>query len=189
MRNSLRCQAARRFAGVVLLLVGVAACGSGRAVESEAVIPRDPGNLVGTHWILVATGDSDPIPAQTPFTLDIETGTASGTGPCNRFHLPFTHEGDDVTTGAVASTLVACTPVLSAAEHKFFTALEAVDTAEKEGTENQLVLSGPHSVRLVFDRADTTADDLAGRWDIVNYAAPTALQSTRPAHRADTRLR
>ena len=164
-----------RRAGVALLVLVATGCGSGRAVESKAVIPRSPGNLTGTHWILVATHDSDQVPASTSFTLDIEAGTASGTGPCNRYHLSFTHEDSDVTTGPVASTQVACPSPLDAAEYAYFTALEAVDHADREGTESQLVLTGPHDVRLVYDRADRDAAGLAGTWNIVNYAAPGAL--------------
>ena len=163
-------------------------------MESKALVPRDPGNLEGTHWILVATHDSDPVPASTPFTLDIEKSIASGTGPCNRFHLSFTHAGNDVTTGPVASTQIACPSAPAAAEHAFFVALERVDTAEKEDTQDQLVLSGPHDTRLVFDRADRSADHLIGTWDIVNYASAnvltTPIKGTKPAldFAADHRL-
>jgi heat shock protein HslJ len=175
MRRFPRCTAAGRLLGVVMFTVGVAACGSGRAVESKALVPRSPGDLDGTHWILVATHDSDPVSASTPFTLDIEKSAASGTGPCNRFHLSFTHDGNDVTTGPVVSTQMACPPAQAAAEHSFFMSLERVDTAEKEDTQDQLVLSGPHDTRLVFDPADRSADHIIGTWDIVNYATTNAL--------------
>jgi heat shock protein HslJ len=157
--------------------VVTAACGSGRAVESKAVIPRGPGNLVNTSWILVTIGATDAVPDETPFTLDIADGTASGTGPCNRYHLPFTHSGEDVTTGPVASTRVACAAPLLAAEHAYFAKLEKVDTARKEGTEDQLVLTGPDDVRLEYESADRAASDITGTWNIVNYAAADALKT------------
>lgn len=138
-------------------------------------MPRSPGKLSGTKWILVATGDFHDVPASTPFTLDIHEGTASGNGPCNQYHLPFTHDGEDVTTGPVASTRVACEPKLHTAEQRYFTKLEKVDTARTEGTEDQLVLSGPDDVRLVYDRADKDASDLEGEWNITNYPAAEAL--------------
>jgi heat shock protein HslJ len=163
------------LASVLLFALGGGACGSGRAVESKALVPRSPGDLVNTRWILVTTGDSDEVPASTPFTLDIADGTASGTGPCNRYQLPFSHEGEDVTTGAVASTRIACAQPLAAAEQRYFQQLEKVDTAQKQGTEDQLVLTGPHDIRLAYESADRSASDLAGTWDIVNYAAPNAL--------------
>ena len=162
---------------LVLLAASMAACGSGRAVESKAVIPRSPGNLVDTRWILVTIGDSDAVPKRTPFTLDIGDGTASGTGPCNRYHLPFTHDGEDVTTGPVASTKVACMDALLAAEQRYFAQLEKVDTARKEGTEDNLVLSGPDGVRLEYESADRPASDISGSWSIVNYTTPQALQT------------
>jgi heat shock protein HslJ len=174
---------AGRIVVLVLLLAGATACGPGRAVESKALVPRDPGTLAGTKWILVATGNSEPVPRSTPFTLDIADRTASGTGPCNRFHLSFTQDGQDIRTGPVASTQVACAPALLAAEHSFFASLESVDTAQKEDTNDELVLTGPHDVRLVFDRAKRSADRLAGRWDIVNYARPDALTTPVPGTR------
>jgi heat shock protein HslJ len=170
---------------VAVLVFGATSCGSGRAVESKAVIPRSPGDLVGTRWVLVTIGDSDAVPKSTPFTLDIGDGTASGTGPCNRYHLAFTHDGEDVTTGPVAATKVACEQPLLAAEQRYFADLEKVDTARKEGTEDNLVLSGPNSVRLEYVSADRPASDLTGSWSITNYAASNALrtpvQGTKPS--------
>jgi heat shock protein HslJ len=60
-----------------------------------------------------------------------------------------------------------------AVEDHLFRSLEAVDTAEK--VSGQLVLTGPGGVRLVFAPADDAADLLAGTWDIVDYATPTAI--------------
>ena len=163
------------FACIALGAIFLAACGSGRSAERDALIPKDPGNLKGTQWILVETGDSDAVPVSTPFTLTIGEGTASGSGPCNRYHLAFSHDGDDLTTGTVASTQMACAPRLGSAEHRYFRRLEAADTVDLE--QERLVLSGPDDVRLVFERADDAAGGLAGKWDIVNYATASAIQS------------
>ena len=162
---------------LALLAVLTAACGSGRASESKSVTRPGPGDLVGTRWILVTAGNSDPVPAEPPFTLDISDGTASGTGPCNRYHLPFTHDGEHVTTGPVASTRVACAEPLLTAEQRYFSKLEKVDTAKNEGTEDQLVLTGPDDVRLEYQSADRAASDITGTWSIVNYATRHALQT------------
>jgi heat shock protein HslJ len=166
--------AALRSIGVVTALVLAAGCGSGRAaLESKTLVPQNPGDLNGTEWYLVGTGIFHAAAPATPMTLRFEERTASGNGPCNIFHLPFTHTGDKVTTGTLASTKRACAPALMAAEHYLFNALEAVDTAEKES--GQLVLTGPGDVRLVFAPAHDTADQLAGTWDIVSYATATAV--------------
>jgi len=144
-----------RSAGIVclvLLACVLAACSShSRAVESEELVPQDPGDLQGTEWTLVATGDFDAVPASTPLTLEIDDGTASGAGPCNRYRMKFTNRGDDVTTGELASTKVACEPRKMRAEQRFFRDLQAVDTAEEQA--DRLILTGPNDVRLVFERA------------------------------------
>jgi heat shock protein HslJ len=163
---------------VVLFALCLAACGSGRAAESKALIPRDPGKLDGTDWVLVGTGDSDAVPASTTLRLRIEAGSASGNGPCNSFRLDFSHESDDVTTGKVAATARACSEPLMTAERKFFSDLEAVDTAHSES--GHLVLSGPGDVRLTFERANEPAEKLSGRWDIVSVASGEALSGAVP---------
>lgn len=135
---------------LALLTLALTSCGSGRGEESEAVIPREPGDLAGTQWILVGTGDFDP-PMASDVTLDIADGTASGRGPCNSYNLPFTVDGTDLTTGPIASTKMACEGARNKAEADYFRMLEAVDEVHKEGTEDQLVLSGPDDVRLVYE--------------------------------------
>jgi heat shock protein HslJ len=144
-----------RGAGLVCLLLlafVLAGCTAhSRAAESEALLPQDPGDLQGTEWTLVATGDFDAVPASTPLSLHIADRTASGSGPCNRYRMKFTNSGEDVTTGTLASTKVACEPRRMRAEQRFFRDLEAVDTALLE--DDQLVLTGPDDVRLVFEPA------------------------------------
>jgi heat shock protein HslJ len=111
--------------------------------------------------VLVATGESDGVADATPLTLDIGGDSASGTGPCNRYRVPFTHDGNDLTTGPLASTKKACAPRLMRAEDRFFRAIETADTVEKEG--DRLVLSGDDDDdRLVFARAERAKERCEG---------------------------
>src|SRR5262249_4029085 len=58
-----------------------------------------------------------------------------------------------------------------------FEKLGKVDTARKEGTEDQLVLTGPDDIRLEYESANRDASDITGNWKIVNYAAANALKT------------
>jgi heat shock protein HslJ len=108
----------------------LAGCGHSRSAESEALVPQDPGDLDGTQWVLVGTGGTDAVPPSRTVTLNIAEGTASGSGPCSQFRLPFSVDGDELTTGPIAATKVACAPRVRRAERRFFQALEKADTAE-----------------------------------------------------------
>jgi heat shock protein HslJ len=139
-------------AGLVVLLSLLAACGSGRSEEADNLIPRDTGTLAGTEWKLVANEELFEITDANPVTLNIEQGTASGRAPCNSYNLSFVQDGDDITTGPVAGTKMACPQDQMDAEAKYFAALDAVDTAALEN--DRLVLTGPDEVLLVFARVN-----------------------------------
>ena len=140
-------------AGLLLLLILLAACGSGRSEEAENLIPRDPETLAGTEWQLVANDELFEISDANPVTLKIEAGTASGQGPCNSYNFSFVQDGEEITTGPVAGTKMACPQDQMDAEAKYFDALDAVDTAKLEN--DRLVLSGPDDVALTFARVDS----------------------------------
>ena len=147
--------------GISLALVAtvfvVAACSDhSRAAERDALVPHDPGDLDGTDWVLVATGETDAVPADLRSTLHIGDGTASGRGPCNNYNLTFVVDGNDLTTGDIASTRKACPERVMRAENRYFRALAKADTVEKEA--NRLVLSGPDDTRLVFVRPGDVDD-------------------------------
>jgi heat shock protein HslJ len=152
----------------------LAGCGHSRSAESEALVPQDPGDLDGTEWVLVATGDTDAVPPSRTVTLNIADGTASGSGPCNPFRVPFSVDGDELTTGPVAATKVACAPRVMRAERRFFRALEKSDTAEI--VSDELVLTGPDDVRLAFAPADDSPD-LGRDWYVVSVASSRGLES------------
>jgi heat shock protein HslJ len=152
-----RCARVAIRAVLLAALCLLAACSDhGRSAESEALVPREPGNLHGTEWVLVATGDSDAVPADLRSTLDIEDATASGRAPCNSYNLAFKVDGTDLVTGEIASTRKACPERVMRAENRYFRALAKADTVKKE--DDRLVLSGPDDTRLVYARPDDVDD-------------------------------
>jgi heat shock protein HslJ len=140
---------------LALIALGCVACGSGRAAESEALVPREVGNLDGSVWMLGLTDDTTNVPTKPPVTIAFADDSASGKGPCNNYNLPFTHDGKKVTTGPIAATKIACSTAVMAAERRYFHALEAVDHADKEM--HRLVLTGPGGIRLVYTRVKDDA--------------------------------
>ena len=104
----------------------ITACGSSsKASSTNTTTPSGGYSLTGTHWILVSTNAAATVPATTPFTIQFDATTASGAGPCNRYHLPFKVDGSTVTAGPVGATQIAvgATPLLTAEQH-YFAALE-----------------------------------------------------------------
>jgi len=170
--------------GFVLGLVAasvllIAACGSSsKASSTNTTTPSGSNSLTGTHWLLVSTNAAPTVPATTPFTIQFDATTASGAGPCNRYHLPFKVEGSTVTAGPVGATQIACARPLLTAEQHYFAALEKINALQMQDT--QLVLTGPDSTRLVYAKADAAAEKLVGKWDIASYATPNAIISPVP---------
>ena len=81
------------------------------ATTSEAGTP-----LEGTEWTLVSgvEAPSDAVP-----TLTLSDGSASGFGGCNTFSGDYELDGDSITIGPIASTMMACEEAKSAAESAY----------------------------------------------------------------------
>ena len=105
--------------------------------------------LEGTEWTLADGVDApdDSVP-----TLTLEEGTASGFGGCNSFTGGYELDGDSITIGPLAATLMACEDDKSAAEAAYLPALEAADSWAIE--DGELVLSTDGEETLRFEAAD-----------------------------------
>lgn len=143
------------LAVLLVTIVAVACTGHGRAVDAEALVPREPGNLVGTAWQLIGTGLSHATPSHG--LLRFVEGVVTSTGSCHAQRLAFTDVGDAVRHGP-ASTTVLCTSAPPAVKVRYTLALGVVDTATLES--GSLVLTGPHSVRMVFNPRNHAAHDV-----------------------------
>jgi heat shock protein HslJ len=112
----------------------------GRLLAGCCRIPPSP--LEGTTWRLDApgstAGDVKDARATSP-TVRFADGRASGFSGCNRFTGGYTREGDTLTVGRLAGTMMACPEPRMAAEKAFLAGL-----------------SGPHRVAITGDRLTLT---------------------------------
>jgi heat shock protein HslJ len=110
----------KRFAVLVLALVGFACCG--KTPRQDAAVPPPPSqgaappaasaSIEDRTWVLVVIGEHmNPLGnGGRPATLKLEraSGRASGNAGCNRYSGPYTLRGDSLTFGPAISTKMAC---------------------------------------------------------------------------------
>ena len=101
--------------------------------------------LEGTEWTLVSGVDApdDAVP-----TLTLEEGNASGFGGCNNFMGGYELDGDSISIGPLAGTLMACEEPKMAAETAYLPALEAADSWAVEDGELVLSSGGEETLRF-----------------------------------------
>ena len=133
-----------RLACIGLLLAlaaSLAAAGCGGGDDDEAA--ESP--LEGTAWTLVSGLDApdDAVP-----TLTLEEGNASGFGGCNNFMGGYELDGDSISIGPLAGTLMACEEPKMAAETAYLPALEAADSWAVEDGELILSSGGEETLRF-----------------------------------------
>ena len=126
--------------GVALLLAGalLAGCGGDDDASSGPA-------LEGTEWSLVSGADApdDAVP-----TLTLSDGSAEGFGGCNRFSGGYDVDGESISIGPLAATMMACEEPKMAAEAAYFPALEAADSWAVEGDELVLSSDGDETLRF-----------------------------------------
>ena len=127
--------------GVVFGLVGSLLAGCGGDDDGDAGGPP----LEGTEWTLSAGVDA---PADSVPTLTLEDGRASGFGGCNTFTGGYELDGESITIGPLAGTLMACEEPKMDAEAAYLPALEAADAWAVEDGELVLSTGGEETVRF-----------------------------------------
>jgi len=174
----------RRLAAVAAVAVAVmlAACGGDEAdTRSETAGMPSTREAVEAHeWVLLpddsslGTGDGNPV------TLSVRDDVVSGSAPCNTYRGSITFDDDHVEITDLARTMRACSEPTMAAEDEFVAALEAVDTIEVSGDDDdRMVLSNDDGVRLAFRSYD--ADELLpGTWEVVNVGSGDRLAGVVP---------
>ena len=132
-------QALVRF-GVVLVVAGALAAACGGDDDDDAGGPA----LEGTEWTLVSGVEA---PEDAAPTLTLADGSANGFGGCNTFGGSYELDGDSITIGPLASTMMACEEAKSAAEAAYLPALEAADAWAVEDGELVLSSDGEETLR------------------------------------------
>jgi len=113
----------------------------GRFLAGCCRIPASP--LEGTTWQLPSPGD----PAA-PITVRFADGRASGFSGCNRFNGGFKRDGDTLTVGPLAGTMMACPEARMAVEKGFLDALSGKHGVAISGA--RLTLTPASGSPLVF---------------------------------------
>lgn len=107
--------------------------------------PAPSASLSGTSWKLVSYG---PASAQTPAAAGVDTkltfgadGNLSGNLGCNSLGGPYTVKGDQITFGALVSTLMACPDPQMTQEAAAFQVLK--DTVAFKLSASTLTITAP----------------------------------------------
>lgn len=127
---------------------------------------NDGSPLVGTPWSLTLLRGEPLLPNSSITARFSADGVVSGSGGCNRYRASYQIEGERMTVGAAAGTLMACPPLLMEQERAFLNALQAA--AAYQLGEGALVLNdqmGSSMARFVAE-----PQGLAGTsWEATGY--------------------
>lgn len=122
---------------------------SGQPFEEKLVFTAGETPLTGTIWRLVSFGSPDEPTAVvegTAITAEFAaetdtTGTVGGSATCNAYSTSYTLDGDQISFGPVAGTLMIC-PVGADQEEAFLAALATAQTFEIFGSTLQITYDG-----------------------------------------------
>ena len=128
--------------GVLLVFFGSLLAGCGGDDDDGAADPA----LEGTEWTLVSGLDVE-MPDDAVPTLTLSDGSASGLGGCNTYTGDYQLDGDSLSIGPVAATMMACEEPKMAVEQAYLPALEAVDAWSIDSGELVLSSGGEETLR------------------------------------------
>jgi heat shock protein HslJ len=128
--------------GAVLCLATLALAACGGDDDGDAT----GASLEGTQWTLA--GGVDDVPEDAVPTLMLDEGTASGSGGCNNYTGPYEVDGDSLTIGPLAATMMACEEPKQTVETTYLQALEAADAWSIDRGELVLSSNGDETLRF-----------------------------------------
>ena len=151
-----------------------------------AVQPVPVTNLASTSWKLATVetaGASNTPLAGSEITLDFSAdGQVSGSAGCNRYNGPYKLEGDQITIGLLATTMMMCPDDVMAQEQGYLNLLQTPGTAAKQGDNLVLALDDGRTIlnytpagAAPADGAPTTPAAASGlantNWKLVSVEA------------------
>jgi heat shock protein HslJ len=121
----------------------------GQPYEQKLIYAPGETPLVGTTWNLLSYGDPDDLQEVMPGTSVTAvflpetdtTGTVGGSATCNSYNTGYTIDGDQVTFGPVAGTMMMC-PIGADQEQTFLAALDSAQTFQIVGPNMQIIYDG-----------------------------------------------
>jgi heat shock protein HslJ len=114
--------------GVVVAVAAIVAVVVWVVVDSGS---GDGGALAGTSWTLTDL-DSGGVTGTAP-TLELTETDANGTGGCNTFSGTYTTDGNAISFGPLATTMMACEPTIMEQETVYLAALDGATTYAVDG--------------------------------------------------------
>jgi heat shock protein HslJ len=141
-------------------------------------LPSDNANggLVNSSWTVTTINGVAVLPAARPTLTFAQDATVSGSASCNQYSGPFRTDGDRISIGDVASTMMMCQGDVGAQEAAFLGALRAAQTW-RQTPAGDLELGGVGSIVAAPGIAEgpppvDPAQGLGGtRWDLVEMGA------------------
>jgi heat shock protein HslJ len=132
-------------------------------------------SLTGDEWILT-TLEGAPLIAEAPITAAFtEEGQVAGTAGCNTYSGSYEVDGDSLSFGVMATTLMACPQPIMDQERSYLAALERTESyALADGV---LMLYGSGESELAVYAAES--QELAGTaWSVISYNTGTQAVRT-----------
>lgn len=116
-------------------------------------------DLTASTWVFeTVAGEPLPDRARVSMSFDVDAGRVFGSAGCNRYHGGYSLEGDRLTIGRAATTLMACPDALMRLEDRFLDTLGNELAVVIDPETGRLELTGPDGSRSTAYPAES-ADD------------------------------
>lgn len=140
------------------------------AVESADM--TDMPALEGTRWVLTSllntAGETVDVTGEAEVTATFENGSVSGNAGCNTFSGGYTADGNTLTVGALASTMMACFPdEVMMQETEYLNNLQAAATYMIQDTQ-MMIANADGTVTLTFEASEPISLTSV-TWNAVNF--------------------
>jgi heat shock protein HslJ len=137
-------------------ILGLAAC---QPVQAPPTTEDQPAGepLEGTVWLLDELA-GEPALADVTVTAQFGAdGTLGGSGGCNSYGGPYTVDGDQITIGPLASTMMACAEEIMDQEIQYLAALESAATFSVSGVQLEMRMADG-ALAVTAQRSQTPAE-------------------------------